>query len=87
MSEAEAAAADAAAAQRKLEEEDAELAASFQIPDWVRERNAQLVEELRGELILAPLTRANHVPFRKFLLELGCKVTMSEMAFGKPLVK
>ena len=43
------------------------------------ERNAALVERLRGQLILAPLTRGNHLPFRKLCAELGATVTMSEV--------
>ena len=43
------------------------------------ERNAALVERLRGQLILAPLTRGNHLPFRRLCAELGATVTMSEV--------
>ncbi|GAX82719.1 hypothetical protein CEUSTIGMA_g10145.t1 [Chlamydomonas eustigma] len=68
-------------------EGDQELMASFSLSESVHIRNKTLIDELRGELILAPLTRGNHAPFRKWCVELGCKVTMSEMAFAKPLLK
>ncbi|KAG1659116.1 hypothetical protein FOA52_015909 [Chlamydomonas sp. UWO 241] len=76
-----------AASVRQTEAEDAELCKSFSVPQAVLDANALLVEDLRGELILAPLTRGNHGPFRAFCMKHGCRVTMSEMAFGKELVK
>ncbi len=38
------------------------------------ERNAAIVERLRGQLILAPLTRANHLPFRRLCADFGAEV-------------
>ncbi len=70
-----------------VEEGDQELMSTFSLSQSLRDRNAALVEELRGELILAPLTRGNHAPFRKWCMENGCKATMSEMAFAKTLLK
>ncbi len=71
-----------------VEEEDQELISSFgPLASTLAVRNALLASELRGQLILAPLTRANHLPFRRWCMELGCKVTMSEMAFAKQLLK
>ena len=70
-----------------VDEGDDELINTFSLPESLRDRNSALVKELRGELILAPLTRANHLPFRRWVREMGCKVTMSEMAFAKTLLK
>lgn len=70
-----------------MDEGDDELINTFSLPESLRDRNSALVKELRGELILAPLTRANHLPFRRWVREMGCKVTMSEMAFAKTLLK
>jgi tRNA-dihydrouridine synthase 3 len=52
-----------------------------------RARNAALVERLRGQLILAPLTRGNSLPFRRLCAEYGAHVTFSEMAFARQVVK
>ena len=49
--------------------------------------NAGLVEQLRGELILAPLTRGGNLPFRQLCAHFGANVTMSEMAFARHLNK
>ena len=38
------------------------------------ERNAAIVERLRGQLILAPLTRGNHLPFRRLCADFGAEV-------------
>ena len=46
-------------------------------------RNAALVEQLRGQLILAPLTRGNHLPFRRLCADFGADVLLSEMAFAR----
>ena len=70
-----------------VEEEDDALMRSFSLPQSLLDRNAALVEDLRGQLILAPLTRGNHLPFRRWCMEMGCNVTMSEMAFAKTLLK
>lgn len=65
------------------EEDEAFIQENFLVTDDMREKNRLLCEELRGQLILAPLTRGNHLPFRKLCLQMGCQVTMSEMAFAK----
>lgn len=31
----------------------------FEIPDWIKKRNAEFAEEISGKLILAPLTKAS----------------------------
>jgi len=46
-----------------------------------------LVEQLRGQTILAPLTRGNNLPFRRLCAEFGAEVTMSEMGFARQLLK
>lgn len=46
-----------------------------------------LVEQLRGQAILAPLTRGNNLPFRRLCAEFGAEVTMSEMGFARHLLK
>lgn len=47
-----------------------------------------LASSLRGNLILAPLTRGNNLPFRRLCAEdFGCGVTMSEMIFARNLIK
>lgn len=38
------------------------------------ECNAAIVERLRGQLILAPLTRGNHLPFRRLCADFGAEV-------------
>jgi len=70
-----------------VDEGDEELIKTFSLPQSLVDRNSALVKELRGELILAPLTRANHLPFRRWVREMGCRVTMSEMAFARTLLK
>lgn len=50
-------------------------------------RNTHLAERLRGKLILAPLTRGGHLPFRQLCADFGAEVTMSEMAFARQLLK
>jgi len=51
------------------------------------QRNAELVEKLRGQVILAPLTRGNNLPFRRLCADFGAEVTTSEMAFARQLVR
>jgi hypothetical protein len=50
-------------------------------------RNAQLVGRLRGKLILAPLTRGGHLPFRRLCADFGAEVTTSEMVFARELIR
>ncbi|PNW77131.1 hypothetical protein CHLRE_10g423400v5 [Chlamydomonas reinhardtii] len=59
----------------------------YDAPAWVRERNAVFAKQLEGKLVLAPLTKGGNVPFRRLCLHFGAEVTMSEMAFTKPLLK
>ncbi|GLC44902.1 hypothetical protein PLESTB_001687100 [Pleodorina starrii] len=59
----------------------------YEAPDWVCTRNATFAQQLRGKLVLAPLTKGGNVPFRRLCLHFGCEVTMSEMSFSKPLLK
>ncbi|GBF87930.1 tRNA-dihydrouridine synthase [Raphidocelis subcapitata] len=58
-----------------------------EIPQAVLERNAELAERLRGRLVLAPLTRGCHVPFRRLCADFGAEVTFGEMAFARGLIK
>lgn len=46
-----------------------------------------MVERLRGQLMLAPLTRGGCLPFRRLCAAHGAKVTYSEMAFARQLLK
>ena len=71
-----------------VEEEDEDfMRENFNLSDELRFKNRLLCEDLKGQLILAPLTRGNHLPFRKLCIQMGAKVTMSEMAFSKGLNK
>lgn len=78
---------EATSSRDTLMAEDSELMSSFVLSRELRDRNAALTDQLRGELILAPLTRANHLPFRRWCMEMGAEVTMSEMSFAKQLLK
>ena len=51
------------------------------------QRNSELVEKLRGQVILAPLTRGNNLPFRRLCADFGADVTTSEMGFARNLIK
>jgi len=53
---------------------------------WVQP-NPELIERLRGQLILGPLTKFGNLPFRRLAVSLGAEVTMGEMMFSKTLVK
>ncbi|KAI8466352.1 MAG: dihydrouridine synthase-domain-containing protein [Monoraphidium minutum] len=57
------------------------------ISQHVLERNAELRAKLEGQLILAPLTRGCHVPFRRLCADFGAEVTFGEMAFARGLIK
>lgn len=59
----------------------------FDVPASVRERNAALQSRLAGQLLLGPLTRGGNVPYRRMCVDFGAEVTMSEMAFARPLIK
>jgi tRNA-dihydrouridine synthase 3 len=61
--------------------------AAAAIPAIVTERNAAFVQQLKGKLILAPLTRGGNLPFRRLCVDLGAEATMSEMAFARGLIK
>jgi tRNA-dihydrouridine synthase 3 len=51
------------------------------------ERNTVFKSRTKGQLILAPLTRGTHPPFRRLCHSFGCQVTMSEMAYARQLTK
>ncbi|GAB4817554.1 hypothetical protein N2152v2_004600 [Parachlorella kessleri] len=57
------------------------------IPSTVLQHNAEIVEALRGKLILAPLTRGGNLPFRRLCADFGAEALMSEMAFARMLLK
>ncbi|MCA8957984.1 MAG: tRNA-dihydrouridine synthase family protein [Planctomycetes bacterium] len=40
-----------------------------------------------GHTILAPLTKGGNLPFRRLCVELGARVTMSEMAYSRQVVR
>ncbi len=40
-----------------------------------------------GETILAPLTKGGNLPFRRLCVELGAKITMSEMAYSRQVLR
>lgn len=63
------------------------LLLSFVYAEHVLERNSTLAAQTKDELILAPLTRGTHVPFRQLCSSFGCNVTMSEMAMARQLKK
>lgn len=46
----------------------------------------EFVEQIRGQLILAPLTKYGNVPFRRLCADFGADVTMGEMMFAKELL-
>ena len=50
-------------------------------------RNRHLANRLQGQVILAPLTRGNNLPFRRLCAYYGADVTMSEMGFARQLIK
>lgn len=43
--------------------------------------------DFRGQVFLAPLTKGGNLPFRRLCLQLGCTVTMGEMAYAYQVVK
>lgn len=57
------------------------------IPDYVHARNREFAAQLRGKLVLAPLTKGGNKPFRQLCCDFGCEATMSEMAFARQLIK
>lgn len=59
---------------------------SFTIPDQVVRSNAELVEKLKGKLILAPLTKGGNLPFRRLCCDFGAEATVSEMAYARALL-
>lgn len=51
------------------------------------ERNRDLESRMKNEMILAPLTRGNNLPFRRLCCDFGANVTFSEMSFARQLLK
>lgn len=50
------------------------------------QRHPEFIEQIRGQLILAPLTKYGNVPFRRLCADFGADVTMGEMMFAKELL-
>ena len=50
------------------------------------QRHPEFVERLRGQLILAPLTKYGNLPFRRLCADFGANVTMGEMMYAKQLL-
>ena len=44
-----------------------------------------LRERLSGAVVMAPMTRGSNLPYRRLCLELGARVTMSEMTVARRL--
>jgi hypothetical protein len=66
---------------------DAAPMPSFEVPQRVLNMNAELAEALKGQAVLAPLTRGNHLPFRRLCMDFGAQATMSEMIFARELLR
>ena len=51
------------------------------------ERNAlrDLRERLTGAVVMAPMTKGSNLPYRRLCVELGARVTMSEMTVARRL--
>ena len=45
------------------------------------------VDETQGACWLAPLTRGGNLPFRKLCARLGCRASVTEMAFARQLIR
>ncbi|CAM9289226.1 unnamed protein product [Phaeothamnion confervicola] len=57
-------------------------------PRLITERQiSEFRDQIKGQVILAPLTRGGNVPFRRLCADFGCKVTFGEMAFARMLLK
>ena len=48
---------------------------------------AMALDVLRGQMILAPLTRGGNVPFRRLCHDLGCRAAVGEMIFARHLLR
>ena len=44
-----------------------------------------LQEALPGTLVMAPMTKGSNLPYRRLCVELGARVTLSEMAVARRL--
>jgi tRNA-dihydrouridine synthase 3 len=44
-----------------------------------------LAERLRGALVMAPMTKGSNLPYRRLCLELGARITVSEMTVARRL--
>lgn len=49
--------------------------------------SSTLRDDLRGRLILAPLTKGGNYAFRRLCAEFGAEVTVSEMAYARKISK
>lgn len=43
--------------------------------------------DFRGHTLLAPLTKGGNLPFRRLCVEFGARITMSEMAYARQVVR
>jgi tRNA-dihydrouridine synthase 3 len=44
-------------------------------------------DELKGKMVLAPLTRGGNLPFRRLCADFGMEVSLSEMIYARSLLK
>ena len=65
-----------------------ELESHLQPMHGKKQMNDDFADQIRGKLILAPLTRGNNLPFRRLCAEdFLASCTMSEMIFSRNLIK
>ena len=48
---------------------------------------AELAGRLQGQVVLAPLTRGGHLPFRRLCADFGAEVLWGEMAFAREMLR
>ena len=44
-----------------------------------------LAETLAGAVVMAPMTKGSNLPYRRLCVELGARITMSEMTVARRL--